>query len=256
MKTLLLVLSLAAVCPARAWAEIRILSVVPQDPSPGDAVQVSGFGFDRATAVHIYRIVDRRPVIYRAEIRGWSDETIVVTVPRTVPPGDDYALQVLVPGRLISSNSVRLTIRQPPPPAEAVRNSSLVAENRCDTRGRSRVDGATERWSGGLYACDTPLRRITSHAAAVSIGQRFAITGDFGDRQPNEVLALMEVEEGRLHVRHLLRIHSWTPHEIAWDVTDNIGSWNYALGILYRLPSESGLVFERGSNIVHLFVRP
>lgn len=258
MRAFLLALSLTVCFPGVSRAEMRIRSVDPPDPRPGWTLDLIGVGFGTAPngrVVEIYRIVDREPVFYRPEVLRWSHYQITVGIQRTVPPSDDYAVRIHVPGRFIASNSVRLTVRQPPPRADHAR-VRLVAESRCDTRGRTRNEGGREEWSGGLYACDNPLHRITSRASAVSVGERVETTGEFGNRQPNQVLALMEVQDGRLYVRHLLRIHRWTPGRIEWEVTDNIESDNYALGLLYRLPVESGsLVFERGSNIVHLYVR-
>jgi len=46
-----------------------------------------------------------------------TNSLIRVRIPPAVPPGDDYLLIVRVPGRWLWSNTVRVHVRQPPPPA-------------------------------------------------------------------------------------------------------------------------------------------
>jgi hypothetical protein len=261
MRTALLFLSLAICVPGTARAEMRIFSVDPVDPQPGWVVDLRGSGFgERANGriVELFRIVNRQPVFYPTQIIRWREDLITVGIPRTVPAHDDYGIRVRLPGRMLASNPVRVAIRPPGPPARGVGGPMmLVAENRCGRRATTRVDGDTERWSGGLYApCDNPPLVITDAPDSVAVGRVFDAVGDFGARQRDQVVALMSYGGGRLYVRHLLRIHRWTPRRIAWSAAESVESGEYALGILYRLggPS-SNPSFERGSNIVRLYVR-
>ena len=267
MRTAILVLSLAVSIPGTSLAEMRIYSLDPANPEPGWVLDITGHGFgDRpyGRVVQLYRIVDRQPIFYPTEILQWRDDFVSVGIPRSTPPRDDYAIRIHLPGRMIASNSMRLSIRQPAPLARRADEDAdprlgpmPVAENRCGPRrGRSRVDGDTERWAGGQYACDRPPVVIARQTGSATTGSLIEMTGDFGGRRRDQVVALMKASGGRLYVQHLVRIYDWTAHRIAWVVTRNIDPGEYEVGVLYRLDTARGLpVFERGSNVVPVYIR-
>jgi len=105
-----------------ASADMHIDRIDPADPTAGTPMELHGdFHAEQAPRspmeVMLSKVVNRRVVEYRLPILQRSRSLMRVLVPATIPPGDDYSVIVRVPGRWLWTNTVRVQVRQPPPPA-------------------------------------------------------------------------------------------------------------------------------------------
>ena len=177
MRSLIFALAVVVCLPSApaSAAQMRILSVDPPDPSPGEQIEIRGTGFgperDRAGRVVVVgRIVDGHLTEYRTELVMWTPTLILVRLPRDLPPSGHYNVQVRIPGRLIASNPVALAIRfpRPSPDARAVDDLNRVARNRCDRRGEPEADATRRSGPAGCTRRAAKTRRVASRRATAS----------------------------------------------------------------------------------------
>jgi hypothetical protein len=251
-------IALLAMCiPGAAAAEMRILSVDPSDPAPGDTIWIYGREFGPrpdGRVVQIYRVEDREPFFFLARILHWEDDRIRAQLPDALV-SDAYGVRVHIPRTIIASNPVRITVR----PRRFAREPDFepIAANGCERQRQRRgsLGEDTERSTGALAPrCVNPLWRITTRNSVVEGGYRFYVNGDFGYPRPDLELALMEYRNGDYYLLRLLRAARWTPRVIEWDVPFGVRPGDYAFGLVYRVEGQlrTGPFFEHGSNIIGL----
>ena len=132
-------------------------------------------------------------------------------------------------------------------------DSKRVRENCC----RTCSDTLTSEGTSQPCGCEHPLLAISTHAKELIAG-RFEITGRFGPRRDDQVLALLERRgpDGDPYWWWIAHITSWTDTRIEFEIPTMFPAGDHGLAILYNVrPPGGDQFYERGSNPVRLTIR-
>lgn len=265
MKRIILMASVFVLL--HGWSSIaqamRIDSVSPNVVERGDEVIIRGrdFGASRGKQLTIWRVVNQQPQRYVMEFSEWRDTLIRARIPFNVPP-DRCGIYIRVPGReFLSSNTVPVTVRQPPPPA-APANLDLVMENECQAVS-TRIDGQYERST--VRECPRPVQRIWMSDARAARPGGYVVLGDAGASRNDLVIALVDVENvrdrrgnsERFYVRRLLRNFGGRNGYLSAGLPEDLPPGRYSIALLYRYPARERTrpSFMKGSNALWFEVR-
>lgn len=233
--SLALLLARAATATAQDAGDPRpkIDHLNPSKPIQGRTFEIHGEHFGKQQGnwvVNLDRPTRQGDLLtFRLRVLEWTDTLIRATLPEEAPPSSalpakrHYALQIVVPGRLLQSNRVRLTIDARPVPGAPVGGPTLSRAHHA-ARGelwiygfdlgygpnklpanakvtitgpeRSRVIDGTSIVNSIIYWTDGLIKLWPSWSKAGD----YQIVVQLGDKKSNEVSILVRPEQiGGLH---------------------------------------------------------